>query len=191
MSYQKQFLHYTMRGAFVATALLLSGCSSDDLSDLQAYVAEVLSRKGGTIDPLPEIKPYERYLYQSGEAGARDPFEPFFEMKRGATIERNVSNAQKKYIEEIETHNPEELENFELDGLRMVGTLQNSADFWGVVLDQEGTVHRVKVGNYMGKNFGKIINVAEDKIEVREIIGDGQGSWEERAASLALLGEDE
>ena len=40
----------------------------------------------------------------------------------------------------------------------MVGTLQNSADLWGVVLDQEGTVHRVKVGNYMGKNFGRIIN---------------------------------
>ena len=94
-------------------------------------------------------------------------------------------------LEEIETHNPEELENFELDGLRMVGTLQNSADFWGVVLDQEGTVHRVKVGNYMGKNFGRIINIAEDKIEVREIIGDAQGSWEERAASLALLGEED
>ncbi|MGH8521396.1 MAG: pilus assembly protein PilP [Gammaproteobacteria bacterium] len=191
MSHQKQFLHYTMRGALVAAALLLGGCGSDDLSDLQAYVAEVLSRKGGTIDPLPEIKPYERYLYQSGEADARDPFEPFFEMKRGANIERNVSDAQRKYIEEIETHNPEELENFELDGLRMVGTLQNSADFWGVVLDQEGTVHRVKVGNYMGKNFGRIINIAEDKIEVREIIGDAQGSWEERAASLALLGEED
>ncbi|MBA3492687.1 MAG: pilus assembly protein PilP [Gammaproteobacteria bacterium] len=146
MSHQKQFLHYTMRGALVATALLLGGCGSDDLSDLQAYVAEVLSRKGGAIDPLPEIKPYERYLYQSGEADARDPFEPFFEVKRGTNIERNVSDAQRKYIEEIETHNPEELENFELDGLRMVGTLQNSADLWGVVLDQEGTVHRVKVG---------------------------------------------
>ncbi|MGH8469531.1 MAG: pilus assembly protein PilP [Gammaproteobacteria bacterium] len=191
MSYQKPFLHYTMRGTLVATALLLGGCGSDGLSDLQAYVAEVLSRKGGAIDPLPEIKPYERYLYQSGEADARDPFEPFFETRRGTNIDRNVSDAQRKYIEEIETHNPEELENFELDSLRMVGTLQNSADFWGVVLDQEGTVHRVKVGNYMGKNFGRIINIAEDKIEVREIIGDAQGSWEERAASLALLGEED
>jgi type IV pilus assembly protein PilP len=172
--------------ALACLALASAGCSSGDLGDLETYVTEVRSRGGGKIEPLPEIRPYERYLYASAEAGSRDPFQPFFQAKRGPQIDRQLSDAQRRFIEEMETHNPEELENFELDSLRMVGNLQNEQELWGIVLDTDSTVHRVKVGNYMGRNFGKITSIGEDKIELREIINDGQGGWDERPASLAL-----
>ena len=56
-------------------AVCLSGCVSSDMSDLEQQVQQMLARPGGRIEPLPEIKPYEAYAYQSAEAGARDPFE--------------------------------------------------------------------------------------------------------------------
>ena len=55
---------------------------------------------------------------------------------------------------------------------------------------EKRTVHRVQVGNYLGRNFGKILDIQEDRIDLREIVKDADGRWEERQASLALL-EDE
>jgi len=175
--------------ALGAVALLLGGCGSRDQSDLQAFVAEVHSRQGGSIEPLPVMKPSERYLYQSAEAARRDPFEAYYKVKRVSPAERQVSDTQRRFLQEIQTHNPEELENFELDSLRMVGTLQNLGSLWGIVLDGDGTVHRVTTGSYIGRNYGKVTRIAEERIEVREIVGDGQGGWDERPASLALLTE--
>ena len=89
-------------------------------------------------------------------------------------------------IKEIRYRNREELESFELDSLRMVGTLEDQNTQWGIVRDPGGTVHRVKVGNYMGTNIGKILNIFEDRIELREIIRNPDGRWIEREAALAL-----
>ena len=168
---------------------LLTACVSSDMSDLEQQVDEILARPGGGIEPIPQLKPAERYLYQSAEAGRRDPFMPLFDRQPAERKDMALSGTQQQYQKEIQTHNREELENFELDSLRMVGTLENGDGRWGVVQDREGTVHKVKVGNYMGRNYGKITNVAEDRIALREIVDDGQGGWEERHASMTLIQE--
>jgi type IV pilus assembly protein PilP len=176
--------------AYVAATIGLGGCVSQDMSELQAYVNEVLARKGGIIDPLPEIKPYERYLYQAGEQRKRDPFQGFAEsMERQIPGKPSADPRQREFQAEIDAKNAEELEGFELDSLRMVGTLDNGANLWGIVKDATGTVHRVQVGNYMGRNFGKILSIGEDKIELRELVKDVNGNWEERQATLALAAE--
>ena len=59
--------------------LILGGCVSTDSSDLHDYIAEILLRPGGRIEPLPEIKPYEAYAYQSAGQDARDPFKLFYQ----------------------------------------------------------------------------------------------------------------
>ncbi len=171
----------------ISTVAITGGCVSKDMTDLEDYAAEVLTRKGGNIEPLPPIKPYERYLYQAEEQGLRDPFRSFFDEE--AEIEQTATIGgpeQEAYATEIQTHNREELENFELDSLRMVGVLENAETLWGIVRDQSGVVHRVTTGNYLGRNFGKVTNIQEDRIDIREIIKDSQGRWEERAATLAL-----
>ena len=184
----------TSRGkyALLASVVLAAGCVSRDKSDLEAYVAEGLKRPGGEIAPLPPINPYERYLYQAAEAHARDPFQSFVDQpheKEVATGGQNDSG-QQKYSDEISAHNREELESFELDSLRMVGTLQDDAELWGIVKDNAGTVHRVQVGNYLGRNYGKILTIQEDKIDVREVVRNPDGRWEERQAALALSDEE-
>ena len=70
------------QGLFVVAVLVaLTGCVSNDVSDLEAYAQEVLVRKAPPIPPPPEMKTFERYLYQAADAGGRDPFVPFFEFE--------------------------------------------------------------------------------------------------------------
>ncbi len=171
-------------------AALLAGCVNTDMSDLESYAQKIRARKSGHIEPLPEFKPYQRYLYQAAELGKRDPFKPIFEEAQQQAVTAVDNAQQQKYIDEIKNRNREELEQFELDSLRMVGTLQNKEDLWAIVLDPEGTVHRVRIGNYIGRNYGKIINISEEGIELREIFKNPQGVWEERKASLALNEEE-
>lgn len=168
----------------------ISGCVSRDIGDLEDQVSDVMVRPGGRIEPLPEIKPYEAYAYKSGQAEGRNPFKLFFVIDKPEIQEGAVDDGLTEEMErEIRNRNREELEQFELDSLRMVGTLDNDNNNWGIVLDPDGVVHRVSVGNYLGVNIGKIINIYEDRIELREIVQDSSGRWEEREAALALIEE--
>lgn len=169
--------------------LLLSACVSNDMSELERHVDQVMARPGGRIEPLPEVKPYEAYAYQSGLNLAKDPFRPFYEKVIEEVAQTEDSGLTPEMEREINNRNREELESYELDSLRMVGTIDDDDANWGIVLDPDGTVHRVKVGNYVGLNIGKITNIFEDRIELREIIQDSQGRWEEREATLALAEE--
>jgi type IV pilus assembly protein PilP len=173
--------------AAAGLALVLAGCVSSDIGDLEQWVQEVLARPGGRIKPLPEIKPYEAYAYKSAESGARDPFVPFYSSRSEEKAKVADTGLSKELEQEIKNRNREELEQFELDSLRMVGTIKGETENWGIIKDPAGVVHRVKAGNYMGRNIGKIVNIFEDKIELREIVQNNQGRWEERQAAVALV----
>lgn len=169
---------------------LLAGCDSPlmevvtgggSIKDLEVYAQQVMARKGGKIEELPPIEPYEPYEYQSAEAV--DPFQPLFEQQQA---EAKSSEAVRGGLQPDLNRPREELESYPLDSLRMLGTLQNSETLWGIVLSPDGVIHRVQPGNYMGKNYGKISLIAEDHIELTEIVPDGQGGWVEREAQLAL-----
>ncbi len=176
--------------SLICTLLSLGGCVVNDISDLDQYVQEVLARPGGRIEPLPEIKPYEAYAYQSGANDARDPFNLFYQKNEDAAATEQDAGLTKEMEDEIRHRNKEELEQFELDSLRMVGIMENDDDQWGIIKGPDGVVHRIKVGNYMGRNTGKVLNVFEDRIEVREIVKNSQGRWEERQAAIALDEEE-
>ena len=159
--------------------LLISACSGGDMDDLKTYVEEVKSRKSQRIEPLPEIRVPELFAYQMHDRP--DPFRPFVEEAREET-----GSTSNKGIAPPANHVKEELEQFPLDTLRMVGTLQKDADNWALVTAPDGAVHRIQPGNYMGKNYGKITLVADDRVELVEIVPDGMGGWQERAARLDL-----
>mgnify|MGYP000335805444 CR=1 FL=1 len=185
------WIRYIKAIIFLLTISILVGCVSRDTSDLQTDIAEIMARPGGRIEPLPEIKPYEAYTYQSGQVEARNPFKLFYAISEPEIEEGAADDGlTEEMTREIRNRNREELERFELDSLRMVGTLDNKDNNWGIVLDPDGVVHRVSVGNYLGQNIGKIINIYEDRIELREIVQDSSGRWEERQAALALIEEE-
>ena len=158
----------------------LVGCGGGSMEDLRVYTDEVLTRKSKKIDPLPEMKPYIAYTYQGV---GKDPFEPFLSDEPDSDSDSDDDGSG---VRPDDNRVREELEGFPLDTLRMVGTLEQTPEVWGIVLNRDGTIFRVKVGNYMGQNHGKIIAILEDRIELTEIAKDGQGKWHQREASLAL-----
>ena len=168
----------------------VAGCVSGDMSDLEKQVSKIMSKPGGRLEPLPEIKPYEAYVYESGKLGAHNPFKRFYVVEQSLAIEELEDSVDDGLTEEmrseIQNRNREELEGFELDSIKMVGTLQNEDNNWGIVIDPGGIVHRVKTGNYIGLNIGKITSIEEEQIEVREIIKDNSGRYGERKALLPL-----
>lgn len=163
---------------------MLAGCVSTDMDDLALYIDEVKARKASRIEPLPEIKPYKSYTYSV--SAQRDPFESFITMQTQAVKTAQPGSGLQPPVCGSGIRNCEELEEAPLDSLRMVGTLETSGRQWGILLASDGNIYRVRVGNYIGQNYGKIMSVSEDRIELREIIPDGLGGWQERSASLAL-----
>ncbi|HLB30297.1 MAG TPA: pilus assembly protein PilP [Gammaproteobacteria bacterium] len=180
-------------GLLLPVVLLSAGCVSRGITsepDLNSWRDEVLARPGGRIEPLPEIKPYEAYAYMSGKEGKADPFESFYQV-RVTEIEVNENVGLTEEMEkQLRDRNREELEKYELDSLKMVGLMENEGVTWGIIRDPDGNVSKVKVGDYMGRNVGKIVNIFEDRIELREIVRNSQGRWEEREAAIALAGEE-
>lgn len=158
--------------------VLLASCSGRDLSDLEAYVAEVKARPKGAIEPMPEIKAVETFAFDP--EGLRDPFVP--EKPTPPPQVAVTGNG----VRPDPTRPREALEAYALDSLRMVGTIKKDDVLWGLVQTAEGTIYRVKPGNYLGQNHGRIVQIADDRIELVEIVPDAPGTWRERPASLAL-----
>ena len=164
----------------LATLLLasLAGCdSSGDFADLEAFMADIRARPQGAIEPLPKFQPYEAFTYSA--AALRSPFQP--------PIKIDLVNRQKgsKDIKPDETRIKQFLEGFNIEIFQMVGTLSNEAGMFALV-NGAGGVHRVKVGDYLGRNNGRVIAINEAKIDVIEIVPDGEGGWLERPRSLSL-----
>jgi type IV pilus assembly protein PilP len=170
--------------ARVATAGLLAGslvaCAGNNTEDLRSYVESVKSRQHARVEPLPEFSPFETHLYQA--MNARDPFTP----PSYSTPKSQIAQASNGGISPDFNRPREPLESEPLDGLRMVGTLGRNGNSWALVRMSDTTIHRVKPGNYLGQNHGKIVNITESEVEVTEIVPDGLGGWIERQASLAL-----
>ncbi len=158
---------------------VLGGCNNSDMSDLKSYVSQVKSREKGSIEPLPEIKTVETFVFKP--AGLRNPFIPM-ETTEDTSSKITVQNG----IRPNTVRAKEELETYSLDSLRMVGTVNMSSTLWGLVQANDGTIHRVRNGNYLGRYHGKIIRIMENQIELLEIIPDGPGTWRERQASVKL-----
>ncbi len=153
--------------------LSLSGCSSD-MDELTQQVTEIKNRPGERIEPLPEIKPYEAFAYSA--SSMRSPFVP------SAPARNDVANGVRPDVKR-----PREfLEQFSLDTMRMVGTLQLQGRNYGLVQGKDGLVHRVSPGNFMGQNDGRIVGVTSTRISIIEIVPDGLGGYIERPAALAL-----
>lgn len=164
--------------ACMALILGLSGCSGNhDFNDLQNFMDEVRVRPKGTIEPLPTFQPYEAFTY--GASNLRSPFQP--------PIRIDLASQQKgsKDIKPDEARVRQFLEGFNIELFEMVGSLSNEEGMYALVRGAGG-VHRIRIGDYLGRNHGKIIAINDAKIDVLEIVPDGEGGWLERPRSMTL-----
>lgn len=181
--YHSVFFRLRFRPVLVVVVLSqFSGCVDHNFEDLDNYISEVNSRPKSTIEPLPEIKVVEAYIFEP--EGLRDPFQAI-------AIETGVGDDSLEGLRPDSSRRKEELESYDLESLQMVGTLSIKGELWGLIRlgDGSNSVYRVHVGNYMGKNNGKIIRITENRIELIEIVPDQNksGVWIEKLAEKELI----
>ena len=150
----------------------LAACSSAD-DELDRFIEDTKKQPGGRVQPLPEVKPYETFVYAD-----MDKRSPFLPSGPGGSASNSLRPDSKR--------NREFLEQFSLDTLKMVGTLHLGNTTYGLVQSKDKLVHRVVVGNYIGQADGRITSITPTKILVTEIVPDGLGGYIERPAALGL-----
>lgn len=164
--------------------VVLTGCSgSSGHSDLIQYMQEVRQRPSKPIEPIPPMPEYRSFTYSA--AGKRSPFDPPIEL-----IDGGAFIGQRTDVKPDPARPKEPLENFSISSLSMVGTIGKDGALWALVDDGLGTIHRVGVGNYMGRNHGKIVGLDNYQINLLEIVPDGSTGWIERPKIIKLAGEE-
>lgn len=164
-----------------AATLALTACGDSGTGDLRRFVEEAKQRPG-KVEPLPQFAPVETYAYSA--AALRDPF--------GTGVEADVRTAAVRGnkgangIAPDVNRRKETLESYPLDSLLMLGTLKYQDTTWGLVKAPDGIVHRVRTGNHLGQNYGKVKAIQAQRLTLTEIVPDGLGGWEEREAYLAM-----
>jgi len=170
-------------GFCAMTLGLLAGCENSNYQDLDNFMAEVKSRPSGVIKPIPVFKAYKAFSYSA--TAMRSPFERPIEVTEITRL-RIVSN-----VEPDDNRNKEFLEQFNIESLSMVGTLQQEDTLWALLQDNNGGVHRVKNGNFMGRDHGQIVETGETYISVIEIVPNGLEGWVDRPRTVKLKTTDE
>ncbi|GAB4174404.1 MAG: pilus assembly protein PilP [Wenzhouxiangellaceae bacterium] len=167
--------------AVVLPVVLVAACSSDR-RDLEQWVQEVLARPPAPVEPIPPVITPEPVVYEAYDLP--DPF-----LSRGsqeAAAESTAGTGPGDGPRPDPDRRREYLERFPLDALEMVGTIGVKDQDYALVADPDGTIHRVREGNYLGQNHGRITRITPVAIELVELVPNGTGGWMEREARIAL-----
>lgn len=157
----------------------VTACGGSDHEDLKAWMAEATKDARGKIPPLPAVKPYEPTNYDA--AALLDPFK-LVKLELGKLP--SSSSVVKPNYEARELRNSL-LEKYPLESIKMIGFVRiGKTDMAVVQVDQH--VKQVKVGDYMGQDFGIVTGVSETEISLKELVQDSAGDWSERTSSLLL-----
>lgn len=160
--------------------LAVAGCGDRHLDEVKKFVKDSDKLPPGRIPPLPEVKPYEAFSYDAYDLV--DPFKP-----RKIVPPKAVAGAGG--IQPDFNRRKEPLEAYPLENLKMVGTLQQQKVMHALIKTPDNNLFRVRPGNYMGQNFGRIVAISDTTIALKEIVQDSTGSWEEKDQALQLLDE--
>jgi type IV pilus assembly protein PilP len=160
----------------------LAGCLVDDQQDLKQWMQEQRNTTKPSVPPIPEPKKFTPAPYTNDLS-----IEPFSNQKLAQALKRESTQATANValVAPELNRRKEALEAFPLDAISMVGTMQPK----GVptaLIRVDKLLYQVRVGNYMGQNYGKVIKVTETELVMREIVQDAAGEWIERQATLQL-----
>ena len=168
-------------GMLVCTAFLLSACGASD-QELQSWMTEQRNQSRSRIERIPEPTKFSPQAYtQEGSV------EPFSNQKLTQALKRDSTQAtvNTALLTPELARRKEPLEASPLDSVAMVGSLIKVGQPVALVR-VDNLLYQVRVGNYLGQNYGRITKVTETGLSLREIVQDAAGEWIERTATLQL-----
>jgi type IV pilus assembly protein PilP len=162
---------------------LLSGCGFSDQDQLKSWMTDQRNQVKSRIDRIPEPTKFSPQAYSQESA-----VEPFSSQKLTQALKRDSSQITSNValITPELARRKEPLEASPLDTVSMVGSLVNKAGQPVALVRVDNLLYQVRVGNYLGQNYGRITKVSETGISLREIVQDAAGEWIERTANLQL-----
>lgn len=153
---------------------LLAACGSGEGDDLDKFMATAANDMSKGVEPLPEVLPYSPLQYNA-DGTLSDPFKARKALSKAGSLQPNTNRPK------------EALEAFPLESLIYVGSLSKRKSIFALIKTPDNTIQQVKVGNYVGPNFGLVTQINESDIVVKEIVQDDlTGDWVERIASINL-----
>lgn len=152
-------------------SLFLLACGSSE-DDLNHYINTIKSRPPTPIEPIPTFVQLSKFNYPE-DILRRNPFVPLTPKQQEDLFAPNVNRAKQP------------LEAFPLDALKFVGILRQDGKIWGLIMQPGGLVSRVKVGDYMGQNFGQILSIKDKVINLDETLKIN-GTWKKRGMIINL-----
>jgi len=165
--------------AVVIAALALPGCGAE-LDELQAWMDQQKREVKPNVPPLTAPKKFDPQAY-----AVADSVDPFSNQKLAVALKRDERAPSSLLAAELKRRK-EPLEAYPLDSMSMVGSLNKLKQPYAL-LRVEGLLYQVKVGDYIGQNYGRILRVSETELVLREVTQDAAGEWIERNTSLQLV----
>lgn len=158
----------------LSSIFLLSGCfdSNKTYQDIDDWMAQTRKAQRGNIKPLPPAKEFTPVEF-------RNPVDPFQE-RQVLTVFNND-----RFAPDL-NRRKEPLEEYPLEKLRMTGIVINDGKTNAMIMTPENKVHYITKGNYMGMNYGEVINIEESSIRLEERIKDGKEAWVIKNATVYL-----
>lgn len=159
----------------MALSLQLVACSDEQGDDLDQFIRDAGNDMQARVEPLPEVLPYVPATYNE-DGLLNDPFRP-----------RKVANTRSSNLQPNLNRPREPLEAFPLESLKFVGSLSREKLKYALIQTPDNMVQQVKLGGYMGENFGMVTSISETGVTLKEIIQDElTGDWIERTSSIEL-----
>lgn len=166
--------------AFMMTGVvLLAGCGEGEHEDIKLWMDEVSRDLRGRVQPLPELKPFPVVSYDGA-----DQLDPFNSGR--VDPERKETGSNKPDFDRPR----EPLENYPLESLQFIGVVtKNKSGAKHALIQVDGVVYQVGKGNYLGQNFGRIVEVGDSELRLVETVQDPSGQsteWVQRDTTLQL-----
>ena len=159
-------------------AVLLTACGAET-EELQQWTEQQRREVKPNVTPLQPPKKFDPQPYDSTQA-----VEPFSNQKLTVALKQEARQPNSLLSAEL-NRRKEPLEAYPLDSMGMVGSVQKQGQPFAL-LRVDNLLYQVKVGDYLGQNYGRITKIAETEIGLREIVQDAAGEWIERPAALQL-----
>ena len=152
----------------------LSACSNDEGDDLDRFMHDAANNMKPKIKPLPEVKPYIALQYNP-DGTLADPFHVRKTTQKFGTLQPNLKRPK------------EAMEAYPLESIKYVGMISKSKLTYALLKTPDNIVQQVKVGNYVGQNFGLVTQITDSEVVLKEIVQDDlSGDWIEHVSNIAL-----
>ncbi len=169
-------------GASVLLAFSLVACADAGDDELRNWMVDQRNSMRPKKVLVSEPKAFKPQAYSD-----KDLLDPFNFRKLTSGFQNDAANPiiNSALIAPELSRRKEPLENFPLDTMGFVGSLKKT-DKQAALLRVDKLIYQVNVGSYIGQNYGKITQITETELSVREIVQDAAGEWIERQAVLQL-----